>query len=480
MGQTPGDFRLWFARIDRMPGAAGPATYAVKVFHTAVQEPSVPGEGRDDDPKERFRPSWITEYNVPASGRRMLLVGREPQPGAARHGRSPLAIDLETLEVSILPVLLPPRTHNFTVCQGMGGRLVAASWWQVEIFEASDERGESWQRRSLMETERRGLGPRREALIALEDQLVLPGNRWLILDVQRGTTDWLASPFMPRQHPFSRYADSAHYGLVGWDVGGPLFRFSIGPVPGPNDSADAHYPFLPAEHRERHHRAVEAIRRLGGEVGIHWGHCQHLVPRIPGVSTLGSAKFPKGWRTTVYLSEQWRGGDDGLSQLAALHNLADLYLVRAPVSDAGMRRLGDIGSLESLYLVETPVTDSGLEPLAALKELTYLRLEGAAGDKFTNRGLTYLTGLPKLRKLTLYGPGFTDQAVKPLETLAALEELTVLDTEISAAALQNLAASRKAASSAREPLPTDRSPPPGFAPPRPFVFRQNPPLAFVD
>ena len=270
----------------------------------------MPGEGRDDDPAERFRPSWITEYHVPASGRRMLLVGREPQPGAAQHGRSPLAIDLKSFEVSILPVLLPPRDFDPTICQGIEGRLVAASWWHVEVFEASEEHGESWRRRSLMETDRRGLGPRREMLLPLQEQFVLPGNRWLILDLQRETTERLASPFMPAQHPFSRYADSAHYGLVGWDAAGPLVRFSIAPVPGPDDGADTHYPFLPAEHRERHHRAVEAIRRLGGLVDIRWGHCQHLVPRHLGpMSTFDPALFRKSWRTTGLLvrAMAWRG-----------------------------------------------------------------------------------------------------------------------------------------------------------------------------
>ena len=481
MGQTPGDFRLWFARIDRIPDTSDPAAYAVNVFHTAVKEPSVPEEGRDDDPSERFRPSWIAEYHAPASGRRMLLVGREPQPGAAMHGRSPLAIDLETLEVSILPVLLPPRSHNPTICHGAEGRLVTASCWHVEVFEASGEYGESWQRRSLMETDRRGLSPRRETLLPLEDQLVLPGKRWLILDVQRGTTEWLTSPFMPGQHPFSRYADSAHYGLVGWNADGPLVRFSIGQSPEPNDAADTHYPFLPAEQRERHHRAVEAVRRLGGQVDVRWGHCQHLVPRITGpASTFNPATFSKRWRTIVYLTDEWRGGDAELLQLAGLYNLADLYLVRAPVSNAGIRTLGSIRSLESLYLVETPVTDAGLEPLAALEELIYLRLEGTAGDEFSQHGLAHLTGLPKLRKLTLYGPGFTEQAVAPLERFAALEELTVLDTQLSTAALQSLAASRKAAGSARKPLPAGISPSPGSTRPRPFVFRRNPPPVLVD
>ena len=303
---------------------------------------------------------------------------------------------------------------------------------------------------------------------------MLPGTRWLIVDVQRGTTEWLASPFMPRQHPLSRYADSAHYGLVGWDVGGPLFRFSIGPVPGPDDAADAHYPFIPAEHREKHRSAVEAIRRLGGEVDIRWGHCRHRIPRISGRRP---ATFPKRWRTTVYLSEQWRGGDEGLSQLGGLYNLADLYLVRTPVSNAGMPTLAGIGSLESLYLVETPVTDAGLKPLAALEELIYLRLEGAAGDEFSHYGLAHLTGLPKLRKLTLYGNGFSEQAIKPLGMLTMLEELMVLETQISAAALQSLAASRKAANSARKSLPADGS---RSNSARPLVFWRNPPFGFVN
>jgi hypothetical protein len=482
MGQTPGDFRLWFARIDRIPGAADLATYAVNVFHTAVKEPSVPGEGRDDDSSERFRPGWITEYRVPASGRRMLLVGREPQPGAdPRHGRSPLAIDLETLDVSILPVPLPSPSSSFALCQGAGGFLVAASWWHIELFEATGEHGENWQQRSLMETDRRGFGPRPEALLPLDDQFVLPGNRWLILDLQRENVERLATPFMPQQHPFSRYADSAHYGLVGWDVGGPLVRFSIGPVPGANDAADVHYPFLPAEHRARHHRAVEAIRRLGGDVKIRWGHRRRLGPRMTGrVSTFNPAAFPKRWRTIVYLSDEWRGGDEGLLLLDGLYNLAELYLVRAPVSDAGMRMLRGLRSLESLYLVETQVTDAGLEPLAAAEQLDYLRLEGATGDEFTHHGLAHLTGLPKLRKLTLYGAGFSEQAVAPLETFAALEELTVLDTQLSTAALQSLAASRQAAGGERKPDPATGTPSPSTDRPRPFVFWKNPPPVLVD
>ncbi len=462
VGQTPEDRRLWFARIDRIAGAPGQAAFEIDVFHTAVKEGGAPGAGADEDPLERFVPSWFAELRPAGTAERLLLVGRE---SVGRQGRFPLAIDLETFAVSNFPLHLPPRSGHGSLCQGVDGNLLVASRWELDLFEPSGKEGTAWQRRPVLGEKLQGASPRREPpLLPHGEELVLPGNCWLALDPQTWEVELLASPFLPRQTPFARYGVSAHYGLVGWSGRGPLYRFTIEPVPDPAAGAEAHYPFLPADRREAHHRAVQAIRRLGGSVDVHWSFCPHRVPSLPGTLLPNpSTTFPMEWRTTVYLPAGWKGGDEGLSHLAGLYRLADLYLVQAPISSTGLRAIKDIDTIESLYLVETAVTDAGLVHLRRLEELVYLRLEGAAGGgEFTRRGLRHLAALPQLRKLTIYGPGFSDEAIPALEKLPALEELLLLDTQITTAALETLAEARAAGAQS------------GSTGRRPFQYHHNP------
>ena len=135
------------------------------------------------------------------------------------------------------------------------------------------------------------------------------------------------------------------------------------------------------------------------------------------------------WRTIVFLSDDWRGADQGLSHLTNLYNLKDLQLVKADVGDRALRYIGQLSELESLELVDTRATDAGLVELSNLRKLIHLRLEGAAGgNEFTNAGLKHLQSLPALRKLKLYGHGYTDAGLANFHGRRPPFALSLIDT----------------------------------------------------
>ena len=150
-----------------------------------------------------------------------------------------------------------------------------------------------------------------------------------------------------------------------------------------------------------------------------------------------------GRATQVCLSKQWKGGDDGLALLQDLYNLRVLSLVQAPVTGEGLRYVAALADLEALELVETKVTDKDLVHIQNMSQLTRLRLEGtAAGNEFSDAGLKALAGAKSLCTLTLYGRGFTDQALETMKDMPNLKELVLLDTAISNRLLDEFRRSR--------------------------------------
>jgi hypothetical protein len=258
---------------------------------------------------------------------------------------------------------------------------------------------------------------------------------------------------MPWQEPFehsggsAHYAVSAHHGLVGWTWGSRLYRAVIEPRPSPEDALAVRYAHVPAPARTRHHRAVEAIRRLGGSVDRRWGYCQHVYWRDSPISNDPDARLDADqyqWRTIVYLDDAWQGGDAALDYLEDLHHLRDLYFVRAKVTDDGLRTVGRIDTLQSLYLVESMVTNAGLDHLRQLEELVYVRLEGTTGGgEFDSSGLPSLAGLPNLRRLTLYGAGFDDATFTALRELPKLRRVALFNTTVTEPALQEFSKQRR-------------------------------------
>ncbi len=393
----------------------------------------------DGDPAEIFEPTWICEFRggKPAE-KRLILVGRLEEVSQIRSGRRPLAIDPESLEVSVFPLRVDRRgsSGNYSRYSFDGRFLSASLMGYIDLYSPApdSQNGDNWIRTELVKpanvTEPRKPGTEVEHLrpqvLETEDVLYLPGIQWYGIDrrswqAERLTTKPLALPWR-----FEHYSVSAHYGLVAWNRGDQLYRVKIGNSE--NSEPQEIYPFVPSPDREKHARAASAIQKLGGSVSTEWGDSRHKAYR---------ANYR--WRTIVFLPAQWKGGDQGLSHLKDLYNLCDLYLVQANVSDAGLEAIGQLLQLETLCLVETKATDKGLAWLKPLTNLVYCRIEGTAdGEEFTDLGLVPISHLPQLEKLAIYGSGFTDQGLSHLKSSRRLRELYLFDTHATKEGLSDL------------------------------------------
>jgi len=260
-----------------------------------------------------------------------------------------------------------------------------------------------------------------------------PGAHWWRIDADDFTATCINDRPLAARHRFEFYGVSAHHGVVAWNRGDQLYRVSLEP-PKLQNLAEQ-YPFVPAAKRERHHAAVEAIRRLGGHVGTQWGVAPHPEARLR----------PPQWRTIVYLPKQWTGGDEELARLSGLFNLRELYLVQADVGDEGLRHVARLEDLDELWLIETNVTDDGLAVLKQHPELNFCHLESPdAGPELSDAAVAHLLQLPKLVALKLVGPGFTDAALSHLQDRRTMRELFLYNTNITPTAIAALKKSRPA------------------------------------
>lgn len=411
--------RLWFAMLERSPGKDATAS-RVQVFHKATHLPPAVVSRADDDLEEIFTVAWIKEYAPPGpQAAKLLLVGRSLRESQEWRldGRRPLAIDLKTLRVSIFPGQLPCSSSTRQDGGNLAwsnGRLLYGTNGALYVF-ALDEKGERWSRKKLVNAVREDF-----TVLPWAGQIYSGGANWYCLDPQTLKVDKLTRS--PLSVYFNGHAVSAHFGLVAWRAG-QLFQVSIGTADQPVFGPDVLYEYVPVDRRQRHASAAEAIRKLGGSVG--------------------NVMMNGGRGTQVFLSKQWKGGDAGLAGLQDLHNVRWLSLVQAPVTGEALRYVGGLADLNELNLVETKVTDKDLVQLQNLPRLESLRLEGTAGgNEFSDAGLKTLAGIKSLRYLTLYGPGFTDQAVEPMKNMPELRKVRLHDTAIGNRLLDEFRQSR--------------------------------------
>ena len=129
--------------------------------------------------------------------------------------------------------------------------------------------------------------------------------------------------------------------------------------------------------------------------------------------------------------------DAGLPQLAELSNLRVLYLTGTRISDAGLVHLQRLTHLQELYLFRTGVTAGGLAQLEnlQLQKLTVpLQAQNDLGLKH------YLAALDPPATLELSPWNTTDTGLAHLRELTSLQRLNLLETRISDAGLEHLAA----------------------------------------
>lgn len=131
-------------------------------------------------------------------------------------------------------------------------------------------------------------------------------------------------------------------------------------------------------------------------------------------------------------------GDDGIAAVASLNALEDLSLNGA--TDDDLVQLSGLSRLRFLSLFETSVTDAGLARLAPLSRLQRLQL---SGYRICGAGMAPLASLPRLAVLDFRGSGVTDTGLAGLEQFTSLQLLYLSDTPITGSGLSHLAGFRE-------------------------------------
>lgn len=431
--------RAWIALITRNAAEAD-SPYRVNVFHEATKVPdreekrSAPRTNPEyADPKTAFRVGEMLEYHHPKRpGERFLLVCRKIGSHHLDVGLRPLAVNLDTLEVSVLPCPLPSGRAWCFLCTE-GHILYGSSFGVGIVSPGNDPFTDAWTHKKLLVADWSRSGSGAVNPLYLHDGMIYySGTRWHRIDPKTLEFEDLGTG--PQFSPFSKeIAVSAFYGPV--LISEDHFTVRIKVKPRPADDVAARYPHVPAEHLGSHHRAAIAIHKLGGFVG--------LLPTKDGPAT------------QVYLSYSWQGSDADLVHLQHLYNLQAVYfIIQVPTSDEGLRHISRLENLRTLYLGETLVTDKGLVHLQALSRLAELHLRVRHGaEQFTDAGLATVAMLPRLEKLYLYGPGFTDAGLAHLKGVKTLRTLNAYDTRITAEALTKLRGDLPGLSYVQSPVP---------------------------
>lgn len=421
MGSFNGRDRRWFATVTLQatdsPSAGTPLK--VDVFHTATRH--------SDQADAGIHESFV-------AGRPELVVGPDrqrslvmPRRGLAR----PLTIDLDSHEVG-LGVQRPSIGAGLSPFM-LGEQLILPG--QEKVF-ASKRSGNGWTEPrpvsdTVIETHRQ--------YFPVDGDVLAIGTQWHRYqhDGDDVTVERLLER-IPMRWQFDHFANMAHYGLVAWHPGGRLHRVEILDEPAPlPDDPNVMFADIPTEDRDRHAAAVRAIEKLGGRVGT----------RVSSGYLLrdGESHHQLYVTTFAVLPETWAGASDDLSQLSSLHNLQELWCIRASVDNDGLRHIGRLSELGRLVLFETQVTDAGLPHLAGMEQLWRLELEGGyEGREFKDGGLSALRRLPKLADLTITGRGYTDGAIAELEQLPSLRAVVLRYTAIGSQALSEFRKKRPA------------------------------------
>jgi Leucine-rich repeat (LRR) protein len=134
--------------------------------------------------------------------------------------------------------------------------------------------------------------------------------------------------------------------------------------------------------------------------------------------------------TELYVSST-RIDDAGTALLDALPELVGLGLGETQIGDATLARIAHLSALRTLVLSKTHASATALAQLGALHALERLYVDRTAADDST---LDALAGLHALRVLHLAASGVTDRGLPALRRFTRLEELTLGNDDIGAAA----------------------------------------------
>ena len=432
--------RTWIALLSFEAGKP-----TMRVLHTATR--MLERDAYDDKemlalPQQTdlvFDIPWACSFKTPQQPENeLVVVGRNFALGQQTWSGTPLVIDLNSLEVTTLAQRVPElaEVRGGTVARCVQGALVLNDSGRLEVF--CPQKDGAYVKTVISEKRTQNL-----FLLEREGAVYSPGLTWYRIGPPRSddsTPDTLgpetvgpetvrlntdlcvetvSGGTIPAQGMLGKYSCSSLFKIWAIREDGTA-AFAIDPDTPSRRELSLFAAFVPEEFLEGHLAAVQAIRDLGGLVDRS-GRCQSSGTRT-GRMASGS--------TVVCLTEQWRGGDEGLRLLCDLHGPIRLYLLSAPVSDEGMSQLKDLAELRDLVLSKTPVTTKGLRCLP-LKELVSVHLEGQPGGvDYSDDTLSIFTDCWKLTSITLCGEGFTENGVTQLKRFPLLQRLRLVGTLI--------------------------------------------------
>ncbi|MEA3210301.1 MAG: hypothetical protein QOE70_3358 [Chthoniobacter sp.] len=216
--------RAWCAMIETQPKPA------VKVFHTATRVLTDADDRKADstkDPDMVFTPAWVHLYEDAEGQHNRLWVGRYGQTHPCR--KTPLEIDLETLQVRLAPITLTDADMRSSAAyySSKGTLLEAGDFDVAQIAPAGTTFADGKKRRAICVprnkegTANGGLG---KILLPRDGFVYVPGVMWFRIDPQTMQTEQLTPDRLPSPgSDFHHFAVSAHYGLMGWSYRGDKF-----------------------------------------------------------------------------------------------------------------------------------------------------------------------------------------------------------------------------------------------------------------
>ncbi len=437
LGRTGAIGRTWIAFLSLDGGKPG-----VRVLHMATRMLKPDGYG---DPEMLAAPEqmdvvfhipWACFYNDPRRpDKRLVILGRVHDAQSGVVANTPLAVDLESFKVTTLAQQVPglSEVRGGTAARCVQGALVLSDWGRLEVFCPQGE--DRFVKTAIAEERTQNL-----ILVEHGGSVYSPGHTWYRIGPRRNgdvpATDFayprvihelsgglcvevVSDATLPAQNNLARYASSSLFGIWAMEKGGSA-TYAIDPEAPFRKEVSPFAKFVPAEDLERHEAAVQAIRDLGGFVD--------RSDRCPRLDEPRRRMAPGS--TVVSLTEQWRGGNEGLSHLCDLYGPIRLYLLSTPISDEGMTHLKELRELWSLVLCQTPVTAEGLRRLP-LDQLYSIYLQGKPGCvDYSDGTLSALTNCRHLGSITLCGRGFTENAVPQLKLMRSLREVHVEGTLI--------------------------------------------------
>ena len=389
---------------------------AIQVDRNAVEDPGL---------KEACEPKWF--LHVPSeSGESVsrILMGR----GSSRFPtvvRQPMLIDIDSKQVSLFdgeapvkgtgPIRLTTSFGQSAIVQDAAGFNLltrdtnAASGWKSQLTKFRTEISIRYQSYAWPLVTDRGV--------------YFPGPMWRHVDPDSGLMKAVTPEPLSTEWLFDEYEVSGPLGPVAWNRTGKLFRINMTPDPSKEPTLNERYPFVPADQRTRHHRAVTRLRERGATVESRWGSFTRAVFQ---------RRNGKEWLTVAWLPDSWKGDASDFALLKDVYNLRELLLVGASVTDGDCETIAQLKQLQYLTFEQTDVTDQGLSLLGALPYLAEVRLQSSSdGERFSDKSMKSMARLPMLERLIVHGDGFTDEALKNLPTSRRFNRLCLLDTAVS-------------------------------------------------